>query len=165
MTDAKCQPRHSHSYLIFKISMAIIVLGGGFLGWYHWVDGVYMNRVLEFKEGVDPMNLKLTKREFKTGETPQFQTSFCKNRDALSITRWTLVNEHPHYENVKERVVEIPTGCYPLNGEKYQIADTKPIDPATPPGEYHYVATTNHILPDGRVRKQYYETEIFHVVP
>lgn len=152
------------AHTIFNVCITICVVGGAFLVWYYWIDGVYLNRVLDFKNGVDPMHLELVNTKYKPGMTPQFFMAYCKTRDAVATTRWTLVNEHPHYDDGKQTIAEIPVGCYPLDGGK-QVGNTKPIPGETPPGEYHYVGVTNHVLPDGRVRKQYLETEEFTVTP
>lgn len=144
------------------LCIVIIVLGGGFLAWYYEIDGVYMNRVLIFKEGVNPMNLEMTQATYAPGDTPQYYTAFCKTRDAVGFTRWTLVNEHPHYDSGEQVIGEVPVGCYPLQGG-LQVSATKPLPANTVPGTYHYVGVTNQVLPDGRKVHQYYQTQTFTV--
>ncbi len=146
------------------VMLAIIIIGGGFLVWHYKVDGVYVNRVLEFRDGVDPLNLQLVQKDYRRGEMVQFLTNVCKTRDAKAITQWTLANDRLIFFAPSE-AKEFPIRCYPEE-EKNRIAveiQQVPLDAKY--GEHYFVAVSTQILPDGRIRKQYYKTEPFRVIP
>lgn len=150
---------HQLERQISGIALFIIIFGGSFLGWHYLIDGRFVNRVIQFQDGTNPMDLKMVQSSYKVGDTPQFYSAYCKTRQAVSFTRWTLINEHPHYDTDIKKISDTPPGCYGL-----QKVDTKPIPASIPPGDYHFVGATTYTLPDGRIRTQYYQTEEFTVI-
>jgi hypothetical protein len=149
---------------VFNICATVAIIGSLYLFYYYQLDGVYVNRVLTFTQGVDPMNLKTDKAVYHIGQSPLVYSAFCKNRDAYTTSRWTLVNEHPHFTDTKVSYAEIPVGCYPKVGGLLQ-APTGFIAKDIVAETYHFVGVVTQVLPDGRVRKQYYQTQAFQVIP
>ena len=141
----------------------ILVFGGCFLYWYYAIDGVYMNKVYEYRDGVDPMNLKTVKQSYKRNEMVEFESSFCKTRDARTTISWTLANEKlVMFAPSPPR--QLPVGCYPDgNGLRTSEVHLVPMDAMY--GDHYFVGVATITLPDGRVRYQSYRTETFQVIP
>lgn len=142
--------------------LVLVIFGGTFLYWYFKVDGVLWNRVVEFPENVDPSNLHTVQKQYHRGDLIQLESAFCKTREAQASTKWTLANDSliPLQESNWD---EIPIGCYPVDGVlKIDIAK---VPQTAIIGTHYIVGVTTHLLPGNRIRKQYYRSEPFEVIP
>lgn len=119
MTDIK-----KYKY-IFLLNLCVIVFGGLFLIVYYKIDGQIINRPIEFINGVDPTNFKLDKKVYKSGETPELLTAFCKTRQAKGTVEWSLIDGQKVLYGEREGR-NIPEGCYPQKGE-FVSAPIEPI--------------------------------------
>lgn len=142
----------------------IIVIGGGFLTWYYKIDGVYVDRVLEFRDGVNPLKLQTTQKEYRRGEMVAFLTNFCKTRDAKGAIQWTLANDRLIFFAPSD-FAEAPISCYPTDVHDRIAKDIFPVPLDAKYGEHYFTAVITHVLPDGRIRKEYLKTEPFTVIP
>lgn len=149
---------------VVAILLITIVFGGSFLVWHHMIDGVYVNRVLEFRDGVDPLDLQLVQKEYHRGEMVSFLTNVCKTRDAKAITQWTLANDRLIFFAPGE-AKEFPVRCYPEDEKNRITVDVHQVPADAKYGDHYFVGVSTQVLPDGRTRKQYYKTEPFRVIP
>lgn len=150
---------------IVAILLVVIFFGGGFLLWHHMIDGVYLNRVITFREGVDPNNMILVQKEYRRGEMVQMLTNVCKNRDAKAITQWTLANDRLIFFAPSEPREFPADECYPKDPDDRIVSDIQKVPSDAKLGKHYFVAVITHVLPDGRTRKQYLKTEPFTVIP
>lgn len=162
MTCHSNKERIEISYVLF--TLIIIVFGGSFLTWWYVIDGVYVNRVLEFREDINPQALETVKKEYRRGEMVQFLTSVCKTRQASASTQWTLANDRLVFF-APTPVHEFPVDCYPQDENRVIAADILEVPQDAKLGEHYFVGVSTQTLPDGRTRKQYYKTVTFQVVP
>ena len=52
---------------LLKIMLWIVLVGGSYLSYINKVDGVLINKVIVFTNGVDPLSLVTVKKEYKRG--------------------------------------------------------------------------------------------------
>jgi hypothetical protein len=142
---------------IMATCLLITFIGGMILAWAYYIDGIYVNRVLTFKDGVDPGAMVTEKDVYHPGEMVRVKTSFCKNRSAIASTQWTLANEELKFFAPSEPR-ELETGCF---GPTFAAIRRVPEDATA--GSHYFTGVSTQILPDGRVRQQYYRTVDFQV--
>lgn len=155
---------HNPHGKLFILNLSVVIFGGAFLFWYYFVDGVYINRPIEYVNGVDPMSLEMVKHTYTVGDTPSYLTAFCKTREAYSTIEWTLVDgQKVGYGQEGPR--EIPVGCYPSAEGGKIVASTEKIPLYIEPTcEAHFVGVVRRILPGGRERTEYVQTQKFCVI-
>lgn len=140
---------------IFILNLVAFV----FLTWWFFIDGIYTNKVIEPINDYDPLNITLEKTVYAPGEVVKGWASFCKSREAVGSTQWTLVNDVALILPRKTSGNSVPVGCY--ENILFQI-HTIPED--TLIGDHYLVGSTQHELPDGRIRNSSYKTEVFTIV-
>lgn len=149
--------------LLFKISIPIILIGGTYLFWYHHIDGVHMNKTIVYREDIDPSNFQLEKHEYRPGEMVRAYTAYCKNRNAIAVTTWTLANEVLTIYPPKDPRAT-PEGCYP-SGKGLILFEIQPIPSTATAGCNHYfTGYVNRDIGGGRVYLENIKTETFCVV-
>lgn len=150
-------PRHKH---LFELNSAVISLGVLFLVWFYLLDGVYINRPITYIRGVNPESLALVSDVYEVGETPQYYTSFCKNRAASVAIEWSLIDgQRVLYGPTEPR--SLPVGCYPFNGG-FLITDLKRIpEYIEPTCDAYFVGDGRVTISGGRVIEYKYRTQKF----
>lgn len=155
-----------------------IVIGIPFLVWFYFIDGIYLRPVVKFTQGVDPMNFKLEKTEYRRGEMVRGYTSVCKLRQATGHAQWNLVNDVIiTYSANEER--ELPVGCYPWDqdGEatttsdgvatrtpKLLLFDIKEVPKDIEKGEHYFTGQATYTLNGGRQRRIDFKSETFNII-
>lgn len=162
-TESKKRVKRLAEHTFVYGCIAIILFGGSFLYWYNYIDGISMNKTYTFRDGVDPENLKTVKNEYHRNELVEFETSFCKNRDAKVVLQWTIIN-HLMVDFAPGQPTQLPTGCYPDDGQ-VRTAKTQLVPSDAMYGPHYFVGVATITFPDGRVRTQNYRTQTFEVVP
>jgi len=150
-----------HEHYILLTLFLVVVLGAPFLYFYYYVDGISVRPILTYTNGVDPLDLELVKTDYRRGEMVQYYVAFCKNRDAIGSTQWTLVNSQLVFFAPTE-YREIPKGCHPDAG--VAVGDIVRIPDDARLGEHYFVGISTQVLPDGRVRKRELKTQKFNVI-
>ena len=127
----------------------------------NYIDGVYINRVIEFTNGTDPMTLATNKESYCPGEKVYIELSFCKTRDVYRYeSQWWLSNGSliQVRETNSDEAQELPTGCYPVQ-EWYAFT----IPENTKEGVHFGVAVTKHWIYQNRFVTQNYKTSPFYI--
>lgn len=137
------------------------ILGVPLLGYFYFIDGIYINKILTFHDGVDPMNFKLEKTEYKKGEMVVGYTSVVKNREAKCYVNWSLVNSIVLPFSLEEdEIKELPPGHYQGRFEIKEIPNNSFITLGK-----HYLTGVQHcFLSGGRERIATFKTEEFNVI-
>jgi len=150
--------------LAFTLNLIIIFTAIPFLGWFYYVDGVYFNQPVVYRNGYVNEPLELTKKDWKRGETVTYYSSFCKNRDARASIIWALSNDTMTL--FPERAgLALGKGCYPQDPNGRVILTIETIPPTAVNGCTHYF--TGYIERDiggGRILKDKVKTEKFCVI-
>lgn len=144
--------------------IAIIILGGGFLVWHYKIDGIYVNQVIQYRDGVNPLALQTVQKEYKRGEMVSFLTNFCKTREATATIQWTLANDRLIFYAPSDPR-EAPIDCYPSDQHDRIEREIFKVPADAKYGEHYFTAVLTHVLPDGRIIKSYLKTEPFTVIP
>ncbi len=144
--------------------VAIIVLGGGFLLWHYKIDAIYVNQVIQYRDGVNPLALQTLQKDYRRGEMVSFLTNFCKTRDAKATVQWTLANDRLIFYAPSDPR-ESPIGCYPSDEHDRISREICQVPLDAKYGEHYFTAVITHVLPDGRIIKSYLKTEPFRVIP
>jgi len=149
---------------LFVLNLAIIFAGIPFLFWYYHIDGIYMNPTIEYKNGVDPANLKLEKRDYKRGEVVSFHTAFCKTRPAEASIQWVLSNGVLTIYPIR-RNNSVTEGCYP-EGEGTTLLRIEEIPNDAEFGcDHFFSATVSRDIGGERIITSGLQTEKFCVIP
>ncbi len=158
--------KHHKMPLIEKLYVSacllVIFCGGFYLYWYYQLDGVTMNPVVTYN--VDKDNMRLTKTNWKRGETVTYYSSFCKHRDAVASMQWTLSNGVlTIYPERSARSVGI--GCYPVTPNTVFVAESEEIPHTAELGCDHFFSQViRRDIGGGRIRVDETKTEKFCVV-
>lgn len=145
------------------VSLFIICTGIPFLIWFYSIDGIYLNKPMIYTQGVNPLELKLTKKEYKRGEMVQFYTSYCKPRESKAQIQWSLINEMVIFYSPGEWT-ELPIGCYPAKQNYLLVQDLKEVPQRASLGKHKFTGIITRELPGGRIIKQEIGTEEFQVI-
>lgn len=148
---------------IFKHSAILALIVGIFSLWFFWYDVKY-NPVIEFNNGVNPSEFKLDKKEYKRGEMVRGYTSFCKVRNSVASTRWTLYDGRIYFFTSSEPRSS-PKGCYPSKDGEYVLFDIQRVPEDAPIGDTLYFAGINYqSLWGNRTAEQTFKTESFKII-
>lgn len=147
---------------IFVYSCFLIIILGSIF--YYIVDVNYVNPIIVYTQGVDHLNLKLTKKEYRRGEMVQFYTSFCKLRFAQGQVEWTDLDGRPTYFPTGA-LTQVSTGCYPLKQDKLIPRDIAnvPMD-SDINCDHRFSGVATRYLPDGRKYNENLGTETYCVI-
>lgn len=149
---------------VFTLNIVFIATAVPFLLWFYYIDGHIIGHPIEYRPSTDPVNLQVTRDEWKRGELVTYYTSFCKVRDAVPTAVWALSNDtmtlFPERTNLT-----LPVGCYPENPDGMIIAQAEIIPSFAVAGCNHYfTAYVTRDIGGGRVIKDKVRTERFCVV-
>lgn len=137
----------------------ITIAGLLYLLWFYNVDGVYLNPPLTFKH--DPLNIRVEKSVYHAGDTIRVKVNFCKRREGLGETRWSIIDGKIIYIP-SEGPRELPVGCYPKQGETTLVDAVKiPIDYSLLGHKVHLEGVGTIYLSGGRQVRYTYKTEEF----
>lgn len=150
-----------HNILVALTTISIV--GSLFLYYWYNVDGIVMDRVIKYTQGVDPQNLILEKKEYKRGEMVRYYSSFCKTREAYSIVQWSLANNTITIFSPSDRLA-MPLGCYPAKQNELFLADLKEIPQSTSLGDHYFTAVVTRHLSGGRTVTENLKTEEFNII-
>lgn len=152
-----------HEEVILLVMFFFTVLGSCFLYYWYFMDAITVRPIITYTQEVNPSEFKLEKTEYKRGEMVKYYNSFCKNREAVATTQWSLVNEMIIFYSPTE-LMELPIGCYPQAQTSLSLQDLKEVPVRASLGKHKFVGVITRTLPDGRVRKQEVATQEFIVV-
>lgn len=142
---------------------AIIFLGGVFLYYYYYLDGNLINQIITYRPHIDQMALDVEHEQYCPGDIPRAKTSFCKNRQAVGLTSYTLINGSlTIYPQKPAR--ELPIGCYPEDPEEDLLFAIQMIPLDADPGMYHFKGVSTQTISGNRTRQLVFSTEEFKVV-
>ena len=148
---------------IVKALLILLLLSATFLYYWYFVDGVYVNKVITYRNGVDPQNFQTVKSEYKRGEMVQYYTSFCKNRRATASVRWTLANHFLTFYN-DSSMKELPLECFPSNDGEFIVANAEIIPSDAELGDHYFTGVITRTTPDGRHFREDIKTVHFQIV-
>lgn len=168
------------------ISCTLIIIVGFivscFLAYYdYWrenVDAVTENPIIVHTQGVDVKNLEIiggTYKDhkvieeawYKVGDIPTYYNSYCKMRRAQGTAEYWLIDN-----NTSEVVAwfqagdykEMPLGCTPPEQDKLVPSKTRPIPKEASGRHVYWKMVVTRLLPDGRIRKEDYQSLPFYVI-
>ena len=120
-----------------------IVLGGLFLCYEYFVDGILFNRVDEIREPIilDPFDkipfsigatgeiidgyqVRTDKPEYQVGDTVYIVMTFCHRRDLQAITQWTFLNSEITTLVAKKPMEVLKKDCY--SDKKIEVGKIPP---------------------------------------
>lgn len=138
----------------------LIVIGLPLLLFYYFIDGQIIRKPLHFTNGTNPAMMKVDKKVYQVGETPQLLTSFCKTRPSTGYIQWSLISgQITDYDKTGGK--SLPVGCYPEgSGTIYSRAEKIP-DYIEPTCDAHFVGVGTVIISGGRSVEYTYRTEDF----
>lgn len=130
-----------------------------YLLWFYNIDGIYTNPPLTFKH--DPLNIQTEKDVYNVGEVIRIKVNFCKRREGLGETRWSLIDGKILYIPTSGPR-ELPIGCYPKQGD-YTLVDavTIPLDYSLLGHKVHFEGVGTIYLSGGREVRYTYKTTEF----
>lgn len=128
---------------------------------FHYFDGVYYQRVLSFNDGVNPMKLRTQYGEYCPGDAVYVETSFTKQRPVDSVvTYWWVSNGSLVQVNATATTTgpQLPVGDYPKVTTNRVLLFIHNLPEAMDPGVHYSIGLSKHILINGQVREQDYQT-------
>lgn len=168
----RCSRRHNEAntdmskaqdYLLIA-SAIISIIGGAFLIWYYFIDGIYVNKVFEYRDGVDPTNYQLEFKEYRVGDTPRYITSFCKRRNAVPTVTWALANDVLTIYPPRTAEKGAPLGCYP-EGQGFLYLPIEKIPETAKLGcDHYFLGSVVRDYGGGRTIEQPFKTENFCII-
>lgn len=136
------------------VCLSIIVIGGGFLLYLRFVDGIMINRPLVIE---DSLNIKVLKESYRPGETVQAYMSFCKERNIVATVQWSLINtiltQYP------SRPSSVQKGCH-----KNIIVNLEPIPMDALPGAHYFEGTVTYEVNPLNTISYYLKTNSFQII-
>ena len=137
-----------------------------------YIDGIYTNKVIVFREPVNPLALRTDKDQYCPTEQLRIETSFCKERSVLEVkTSWWVANGglEPVGSNTYKENTALPSNfCFPAGGEGVSVYKIHSIPADAQEGFHrsvgHTVYLLNNIYSDTpRVREQRYATIPYYI--
>lgn len=122
------------------VALDIIIIGFLLIA-FQVIDGVKIRPIVEFTQNVDSKNFQLDKSVYHRGETVKFYTSFCKKRNAMAVTEWSLINDE-YIQLVKTGPRQLPIGCYPTNQNGLLLVEIAEIPEDAKDGSHYIVGVT-----------------------
>lgn len=147
----------------------VSILGGAFLIWYYYIDGVYVNKIIEYRQDIDPMNFELDKYEYKRGEIPNRMIAYCKHRQAIPTTQWALSNPIKMVTIYPPRTYDLPDrgndlGCRPEDSSKLPTPMEIILDDVPTGCGYYFTGSVTREFGGGRTETQALRTQNFCVI-
>ena len=111
-------------YRIFIFNLWVSILGLALFGYWHFIDGTIIRKPLEFYMDIE--NMEVEKEVYAPGEDVRVYTSFCKNRNAVGVSTWSLVDTIVRF--YPEKRASAPIGCYGVPDPALFVAVSLPPD-------------------------------------
>jgi hypothetical protein len=115
-----------------------------------YLDGVYYNKIIEFREPVNPLAFRTDKDEYCPMEAVRIETSFCKTRPALEVqSNWWVSNSE--LKLVSSRTIgsseHLPSNfCFPSKEGSVALVKIHDVPADATEGFHQSVGRVVHLL-------------------
>lgn len=165
----------------FVTTILVSLIVSCFLSYYsYWrdnIDAVTQNPILVHTQGINVKALEIVggkykdgkvveEAYYKVGDIPTYWNSYCKLRRAKATAAYWLIDAQTE-ETITDYQAgdykEMPLGCTPQNQDKFVPTKTRIIPDGAEGKHVYWKMVVTRVLPDGRIRKEDYQTLQFYI--
>lgn len=134
------------------VCLCISTLGGAYIGYLSFIDGVYVNQPITIE---DSLNIPVLQPVYHPGDVVVGHSKFCKHSNVPAEFQWQLIDTVLTY--YPERSSTLKAGCHDSDFEIQKLPDIAHT------GDYHFETTISYQVNPLRTIQVPMKTQTFRV--